>query len=141
MREVIVTAARRTAVGKGLKGTLRYTRPDDLGAAVVKNLLETHPNLDPARIGDVIIGCAMPEGEQGMNVARCIALLAGFPTFLGAPMAFNTEDLKAGNVDVALVGICITDQVIPGRSSPCTSMRITIPICMGLDASFTTGPS
>ncbi len=79
MREVVVIAARRTAVGKAIKGTLRYTRPDDLGAAVVKDILARFPDLDPERIGDVIMGCAMPEGEQGMNVGRNIALLAGLP--------------------------------------------------------------
>jgi acetyl-CoA acyltransferase len=79
MREVVITAASRTAVGRALKGSLRYTRPDDLGAAVVRSLIETHPNLDPARVGDVIMGCAMPEGEQGMNVGRNIALMAGLP--------------------------------------------------------------
>ncbi len=79
MRNVFVAAAKRSAVGKALKGSLRHTRPDDLGAAVVKNLLEMHPNLDPALIGDVIMGCAMPEGEQGMNVGRNIALMAGLP--------------------------------------------------------------
>ncbi len=67
MREVVVASARRTAVGKALKGTLRHTRPDDLAAAVVKELVASHPDLDPARIGDVIMGCAMPEAEQGMN--------------------------------------------------------------------------
>jgi len=79
MREVVIAAAKRTAIGKALKGTLRHTRPDDLGAAVVRNLLEMHPNLDPARVGDVIMGCAMPEGEQGMNVGRNIALMSGLP--------------------------------------------------------------
>ena len=79
MREVVVTSALRTATGKAIKGTLRHTRPDDLGAAVVKALLAAHPDLDPARVGDVIMGCAMPEGEQGMNVGRNIALLAGLP--------------------------------------------------------------
>ena len=79
MREVFVTAAKRTAVGKALKGSLRFTRPDDLGAAVVKNILEIHPKLDPERVGDIIMGCAMPEGEQGMNVGRNIALMAGLP--------------------------------------------------------------
>ena len=79
MREVVIAAAKRTAIGKALKGTLRHTRPDDLGAGVVRNLLEMHPNLDPARVGDVIMGCAMPEGEQGMNVGRNIALMAGLP--------------------------------------------------------------
>ncbi len=79
MREVVVTSALRTATGKALKGTLRHTRPDDLGAAVVKGLLAAHPGLDPARVGDVVMGCAMPEGEQGMNVGRNIALMAGLP--------------------------------------------------------------
>jgi len=79
MREVVVIAAKRTAVGKAYKGTLRQTRPDDLGAAAVRGVLETVPDLDPARVGDVIMGCAMPEGEQGMNVGRNIVLLAGLP--------------------------------------------------------------
>ena len=79
MRQVIVAAARRTAIGKAPRGTLRHTRPDDLGAAVIKDLLLKHPGLDPARIGDVIMGCAMPEAEQGMNVGRNIALLSGLP--------------------------------------------------------------
>ena len=79
MKEVLVISARRTAVGRALKGTLRHTRPDDLGAAVVRQLVAGHPSLDPSRLGDVIMGCAMPEGEQGMNVGRNIALMAGLP--------------------------------------------------------------
>ncbi len=79
MREVVVVSSRRTAIGRALRGTLRHTRPDDLGAAVVKAVLADHPNLDPARIGDVIMGCAMPEAEQGMNVGRNIALMSGLP--------------------------------------------------------------
>jgi len=79
MKEVVVISARRTAVGRALKGTLRHTRPDDLGAAVVRGLVAQYPGLDPALLGDVIMGCAMPEGEQGMNVGRNIALMAGLP--------------------------------------------------------------
>ena len=79
MQEVLVISARRTAVGRALKGTLRHTRPDDLGAAVVRQLVADHTGLDPSRLGDVIMGCAMPEGEQGMNVGRNIALMAGLP--------------------------------------------------------------
>ena len=79
MREVVVVSSRRTAVGRALKGSLRHTRPDELGAAVVRALVAEFPNLDPARIGDVIMGCAMPEAEQGMNVGRNIALMAGLP--------------------------------------------------------------
>ena len=79
MREVVVALARRTAVGKAYKGTLRHTRPDTLGAAAIRGLLAAAPELDPARVDDVIMGCAMPEGEQGMNVGRNIVLLAGLP--------------------------------------------------------------
>ncbi len=79
MREVVVALALRTPVGRATKGTFRQTRPDDLGAAVIRAILEKGPKIDPERIGDVILGCAMPEGEQGMNVGRNVALLAGLP--------------------------------------------------------------
>jgi len=65
MKDIVIVDARRTAVGRANKGTLRHTRPDDIAATVVKTLVEDQPNLDPERIGDVIIGCAMPESEQG----------------------------------------------------------------------------
>ena len=70
MREAVVVSAVRTAVGKAPRGTLKHTRPDDLGAVAVVGALERVPMLDRSEIEDVIIGCAMPEAEQGMNVAR-----------------------------------------------------------------------
>ena len=73
MREVLVALAVRTPVGKAPRGTFRQTRPDDLGAAAVRGVLERAPRLEPERIDDVIMGCAMPEAEQGMNVGRNIA--------------------------------------------------------------------
>ena len=79
MNDVVVALSLRTPTAKAPRGMLRQTRPDDLGAAVVRAILERAPRLDPEQIGDVIIGCAMPEGEQGMNVGRNIALLAGLP--------------------------------------------------------------
>jgi len=79
MRDVVVALALRTPGGRAKKGTFRQTRPDDLGAAVIRALLRNAPNLDPARIGDVVFGCAMPEGEQGLNVGRNMVLLAGLP--------------------------------------------------------------
>jgi len=79
MRDVVVALAVRTPVGKAPRGSLRQTRPDNLGAAVVKAVLAGAPKLDPERVGDLIFGCAMPEGEQGMNVGRNIALLSGLP--------------------------------------------------------------
>ncbi len=76
---VVVTHAYRTAVGKSGKGTLRETRPDDLLGRLSEELMKRIPNVDPADIDDVIVGCAFPEGEQGMNVARIAALRAGLP--------------------------------------------------------------
>ncbi|SFI60176.1 acetyl-CoA C-acyltransferase [Thermoflavimicrobium dichotomicum] len=80
MREAVIVAGARTAVGKAHKGTLRNTRPDEFGAAVVKDLLRRVPQVDPKEIDDVIMGCSFPEGEQGMNLARIVALRAGLPT-------------------------------------------------------------
>src|SRR5512142_2824071 len=79
MREVVIASAVRTAVGKATKGTLRATRPDELAATAIKGALERVPQLDVREIEDVILGCAMPEAEQGMNVARIASLRAGLP--------------------------------------------------------------
>jgi acetyl-CoA acyltransferase len=79
MREAVIVAGVRTAVGKAPRGSLRTTRPDDMAAAVIEDLLRRVPELPPQTIEDVIIGCATPEGESGMNVARIAALRAGLP--------------------------------------------------------------
>ncbi|MDP1634748.1 MAG: acetyl-CoA C-acyltransferase [Gallionellaceae bacterium] len=79
VQEAYIVAATRTPVGKAPRGMFRNTRPDDLLAHVLKSVLAQAPALDPASIGDVIVGCAMPEAEQGMNVARIALLLAGLP--------------------------------------------------------------
>src|SRR6204780_2638174 len=84
MREAVIASAVRTAVGKAGRGTLRATRPDDLAAIAIRGALERVPGLDPKEIDDVILGCAMPEGEQGMNVARIASLRAGLPVELSA---------------------------------------------------------
>jgi acetyl-CoA acyltransferase len=116
MREVVVALALRTPGGRAKKGTFRQTRPDDLGAAAIRALLEKAEKLDPARIGDVIIGCAMPEGEQGMNVGRNLVLLAGLPDSVPG-MTVNrfcssgletinlaAAEIALGQVDVAIAG-------------------------------------
>ena len=79
MKQAVIVSAVRTAVGKAPKGTLRGTRPDDLGGIAIAGAVERVPALDKREIDDVIMGCAMPEGEQGMNVARISALRAGLP--------------------------------------------------------------
>ncbi len=75
MREAVIVSAVRTAVGKAGKGTLRTTRPDDLAAIAIREAIARAKGLDPKEIEDVILGCAMPEAEQGMNVARIASLL------------------------------------------------------------------
>src|SRR3989449_4955108 len=79
MKEALIVSAVRTAVGKAPKGTLRNTRPDEMGAAVIKEVIGRVPGLEASEIEDVIMGCAMPEAEQGMNVARAAAIRAGLP--------------------------------------------------------------
>ena len=79
IQDAYIVAARRTAVGKAPRGAFRNTRPDDLLAHALKGVLADAPGIDPKRIDDAVIGCAMPEAEQGMNVARIGALLAGLP--------------------------------------------------------------
>jgi len=116
MREVVVGVALRTAVGRAPRGTLRQTRPDDLGAAVVRAILERLPGLDPERIGDVIIGCAMPEGEQGMNVGRNIALAAGLPDSVPGMTVnrFCSSGLETINIGAGQIASGQSDVVIAG---------------------------
>jgi len=116
MREAVVVSAVRTAVGKAPRGTLKNTRPDDLGAAAVVGALERVPMLDRSEIEDVIIGCAMPEAEQGMNVARVIALRAGLPVESAAmtvnrycasglqTIALAAERIRGGGAEVIVAG-------------------------------------
>src|SRR5882762_6869976 len=79
MKDAVIVTSLRTAVGKAPRGTLRDTRPDDMAGTVIKAAIERTPGLEPAMIEDVILGCAMPEAEQGMNVARQASWLAGIP--------------------------------------------------------------
>ena len=94
MPEAVIVSAVRTPVGRAYKGTLRATRPDDLAALVILEALARVPGLFANEVDDVILGCAMPEGEQGMNVARIAALRAGLPVETSA-MTINRFFLRA----------------------------------------------
>jgi acetyl-CoA acyltransferase len=122
MKEIVVAVAKRTPVGRAYKGTLRHTRPDDLGAAAIKGVLAAAPNLDPARIGDVIMGCAMPEGEQGMNVGRNIVLLAGLPDSVPGMTVnrFCSSGLETINYGALEIMTGQTDIVIAGGTESMT---------------------
>ncbi|MEJ5225142.1 MAG: acetyl-CoA C-acyltransferase, partial [Anaerolineales bacterium] len=115
-RDAVIVAAARTPVGKAKRGSLVTVRPDDLMSLVIQDLLRRAPALDPAEIEDVIIGCAFPEGEQGMNMARMIALRAGLPISVPGEtinrycssgvqsIAHAAYAIMAGDIDVAIAG-------------------------------------
>ena len=125
MRDAVIVTAVRTAVGKAPKGTLRATRPDEMGAAVIKESLARVPGLEPAEIEDVIMGCAMPEAEQGMNVARAAAIRAGLPVETSAmtinrfcssglqSIAMAADRIKTGAAEVIVAGGLETMSLIP----------------------------
>jgi acetyl-CoA acyltransferase len=125
MQEVAVIAAARSAVGRAGKGALAQTRPDELAAQVVKALLAKVPQLTAKDVDDVIMGCAMPEGEQGLNVARVIALLAGCPVETSAAtinrfcasglqaVAQAGERIAFGSVDVMIAGGVESMSMVP----------------------------
>jgi acetyl-CoA acyltransferase len=116
MHDAVIVSSVRTAVGKSAKGTLRTTRPDDLGAIVIKEAVAQAKGLDPKEVEDVVIGCAMPEGEQGMNVARIASLRAGLPVESAAmtinrfcssglqAIAIAAQRIMAGQGEVAVAG-------------------------------------
>jgi acetyl-CoA acyltransferase len=125
MREVVIVSAVRTPVGKAYKGTLRATRPDDLAAVAIKGALERVPQVDPKEIEDVIFGCAMPEAEQGMNVARIASLRAGLPVEVSAmtinrfcssglqAIAMAAERIMAGGAEIVVAGGVESMTMIP----------------------------
>jgi len=125
MREAVIVSAARTAVGKAPKGALRATRPDDLAAAAIRGALDRAPGIDAREIADVVIGCAMPEGEQGMNLARIAALRAGLPIESAAmtinrfcasgleAIAIAADRVRSGAADAVLAGGAESMSMVP----------------------------
>jgi len=125
VQEAYIVAATRTPVGKAPRGMFRNTRPDDLLAHVLKSVLAQAPSLDPASVGDVIVGCAMPEAEQGMNVARIALLLAGLPNTVPGmtvnrfcssgvqSVALAADRIRLGEADVMIAGGVESMSMIP----------------------------
>jgi acetyl-CoA acyltransferase len=152
MREAVIVSAVRTPVGKAPKGALRTTRPDDLAALVIKEAIARLPGFDAKEIEDVILGCAMPEAEQGMNVARIASLRAGLPVEVSAmtinrfcssglqAIALAAERIMAGQGDVAVAGGTESMSMVPmggNKISPNPSLMDSYPdayLGMGLTA-------
>jgi acetyl-CoA acyltransferase len=124
-RTAVIVSAVRTAVGKAPKGALSTTRPDELAAAVLKAALDRAPGLDPAEVDDVLLGCAMPEAEQGLNVARIASLRAGIPVSAAAAtinrfcasgleaIATAAQRIATGSADVIVAGGTESMSLIP----------------------------
>ncbi len=125
MKEAVIVSAVRTPVGKAKRGGLATVRPDEMSATVIKELLNRTPNLEPAEIEDVVFGCAFPEGEQGMNIARMISLRAGLPDTVPAEtvnrycssgvqsIAHVAYAIKAGDIEVGIGGGVESMSLVP----------------------------
>jgi acetyl-CoA acyltransferase len=125
MLEAVIVSAVRTPVGRAYKGSLRATRPDDLAALAIKEVLARVPAVDAKQIDDVILGCAMPEGEQGMNVARIAALRAGLPVETSAmtinrfcssglqAIALAAERIRGGSAEIIVAGGTESMSLVP----------------------------
>ena len=125
VQDAYIVAATRTPVGKAPRGVFRNTRPDDMLAHVLKSVVAQAPGIDLNRIDDAIIGCAMPEGEQGMNVARIGVLLAGLPNTIAAQtinrfcssglqaVALAADQIRLGNADLMLAGGTESMSMVP----------------------------
>ncbi len=151
-RDPVVVAAVRTAIGKARRGSLSTVNPTDLGAAVIRDLLNRVPALDPADIDDVIIGCAMPEGEMGLNMSRQIALRAGLPDSVPAEtinrfcssglqtIAHASMQVMSGMSDVVIAGGSESMSMVPmigNKFVPNPGLAIEAPevyMSMGLTA-------
>ena len=152
MKDAVIVSAVRTAVGKAPKGTLKNTRPDDLGAAAIKGAIERVEGLNPLEIDDVIMGCAFPEAQQGMNVARTAMILAGLPVETSAmtvnrycssglqTIAQAADRVRTGGADIIVAGGLETMSMIPMGGNtfrPNPSLAETYPdyyLNMGLTA-------
>ena len=142
MNEAVIVSAVRTPIGKAPNGALRRTRPDDMGAVVITEALRRAPGLDPAEVEDVILGCAMPEAEQGLNVARIASLRAGVPVSASAvtvnrfcssglqSIAFAAERIMAGFATTIVAGGAESMSLVPmggNKIAPNPSLVETYP--------------
>ena len=143
MREVVIVDAVRSAVGRAHKGTLRYKRPDELAGEVLRGLMARNPLVKPETIEDLVLGCAMPEGEQGLNVARIAGVLGGLPEETGAmtinrfcssglqAIAIVASAIASGWMDVGIAGGVESMSHVPmSGNKPSMSPEAPRPRCL-----------
>lgn len=152
MQEAFIIEAKRTAIGKSSRGSLAQVRPDDLGAYVIQDVLKRVPTLNPADIEDCVIGCSFPEGEQGMNMARIMALRAGLPLDVSGvtinrfcssglqAISMAADRIRLGEAEVMLAGGAESMSMVPmggGKPAPNPFMIANAPevyLSMGITA-------
>jgi acetyl-CoA acyltransferase len=149
MREAVVVASSRTGLAKSFRGSFNVTRPDDLAAHCIRHVLAKAPQLDPAEVGDVILGCAQPHGTQGQNVARISAMLAGLPVTTAATtvnrfcssglqaIAMAAHEILHEGVDAAIGGGVESISLTPRDSQPNPVLQEKLPgiyMVMGVTA-------
>src|SRR4030095_6210324 len=125
VQDAYIVAATRTPVGKAPKGSLKNTRPDDMLVHAIKHAIAQVPKLDPNTIEDAIVGCAIPEAEQGLNVARIGVLLSGLPNTVGGvtvnrfcasgltALAMAADRIRVGEADAMIAGGCESMSMVP----------------------------
>jgi acetyl-CoA acyltransferase len=125
MTDAVIVSAVRTPIGKAKRGGMATVRPDEMGSAVIKELLNRTPNLDPTQIEDVVLGCAFPEGEQGMNVARTISIRSGLPDTVPAEtinrycasgvqsIAHIAQAIRSGDIEIGIGGGVESMSMVP----------------------------
>ncbi len=130
MREAVIVASSRTALAKSFRGSFNLTRPDELAAHCIRDVLRKAPQFDPAEIEDVILGCGQPHGPQGSNVARISAMLAGLPTSVAGStinrfcssglqsIAFAAHQIMNEGVDAAIGGGVESITLAPRDNDP-----------------------
>jgi acetyl-CoA acyltransferase len=133
MQNVVIVDAVRSAVGRAIKGSLAQRRPDELAGEVIRGLLARVPNLSPAQVEDIILGCAMPEGEQGLNIARVAGFLGGLPEEAAAmtinrfcssglqAIAFGAGAIALGSVDLVIAGGVESMSMVPMTGNKLTA--------------------
>src|ERR1700755_2374941 len=137
--EAVVVTSSRTALAKSLRGSFNMTRPDELGAHCIKDVLRKTPQLDPKEIEDVILGCGQPHGPQGHNVARVAAMLAGLPTSVAGTtvnrfcssglqaIAMAAHQIMNEGADAAIGGGVESISMIPRDWSPNPELEKSMP--------------
>jgi acetyl-CoA acyltransferase len=137
IQDAYIVAASRTPIGKAPKGAFRNIRPDDLLVVALRAALAQVPSLDPATIEDAIVGCAIPEGEQGLNVGRIAALLAGLPNTVGGvtvnrfcasgltALAMAADRIRVGEAEVMIAAGCESMSMVPMMgNAPSMNMHV-----------------